>query len=123
MRVHFGTITKVYGTTEEGRYSPGTVVDTRYNARWGNPDIDRICTSHAERSNLTLRMHLRRWTRLTNAFSKKLENHDCALALFFVFYNFARPHQSLGKRRTPAMAAGLSTKVWSVRDIIEKTTR
>ena len=85
-----------------------------------DPDEDRICTSHAERHNLSIRMHVRRLTRLTNAFSKKWENHEAMLALFFMFYNYCRPHMSLA-RRTPAMAAGLTCRVWSIRKLLDET--
>ena len=83
----------------------------------GRPDPERICTSIVERSNLSTRMSVRRFTRLTNAFSKKWENHWAAVALWFAFYNFCRVHKSL--RMTPAMAAGISNRIWSVRDLLE----
>ena len=84
----------------------------------GDPDFAHINTSYVERNNLTMRMGMRRFTRLTNAFSKKLENHAYAVALHFMHYNFARPHQSL-KGRSPAMAAGVSDHVWSTFEIAE----
>jgi hypothetical protein len=83
----------------------------------GRPDPERICTSIVERSNLSLRMQNRRFTRLTNAFSKKWENHWAATALFYCWYNFGRIHKSL--RVTPAMAAGIADHVWSVREMLE----
>ena len=83
----------------------------------GRPDPARICTSIVERSNLSLRMGLRRFTRLTNAFSKKWENHWAAVALWFAFYNFCRVHRSL--RETPAMAAGIANHIWTVRELLE----
>jgi hypothetical protein len=85
----------------------------------GNPDPDHISTSYVERANLTMRMNMRRFTRLTNGFSRKIENHAAAVALHFMFYNFARPHQSLKNPypRTPAMAAGVADHIWSLREI------
>ena len=85
----------------------------------GNPDREHINTSYVERANLTMRMHMRRFTRLTNAFSKKVENHAHAVALFYMHYNFAKVHQTL--RVTPAMEAGLATHVWSIQEIVELT--
>ena len=82
----------------------------------GKPSWDHVSTSHIERSNLTLRMSNRRFSRLTNAFSKKVENHEHMLALFFCYYNFCRIHQTL--RVTPAMAAGVATRVWEIADIV-----
>lgn len=124
----FATLVKVYGTAaDEHRYSPGEVIDTIPTTRTGNPDPALICTSHVERSNLTLRMGMRRLTRLTNAFSKKWENHEAALALFFAFYNFVRPHQTLtafmGYKCTPAMRAGLTDHVWSVPELLRAADR
>jgi hypothetical protein len=84
----------------------------------GNPDMDKVSTSYVERQNLTMRMSMRRFTRLTNAFSKKLDNHIHALALYFAFYNFCRIHKS--RRVSPAMAAGITDRLWSMDDIIAK---
>lgn len=83
--------------------------------------IERACTSHIERSNLSLRMATRRFTRLTNAFSKKWENHEAALALWFAFYNYCRKHMTL--KETPAMASGLEDHVWTIRELIEESAR
>ena len=83
----------------------------------GNPDPDNISTSIVERQNLTMRMGMRRFTRLTNGFSKKVENHAAMVSLHFMFYNFARPHSSLGKLTTPAMAAGVADHVWTCDEI------
>jgi len=86
-------------------------------SRTGNPDKKHISTSYIERQNLTMRMHMRRFTRLTNGFSKKLENHVAAVSLRFIYYNFVRIHQTLGV--TPAMAAGLSDRAWEIADIVK----
>lgn len=115
--IDYGMLTKIYGDkTAEGKYSPGEVIGTVKEVVSGRPDETLICTSHAERSNLTMRMQMRRFTRLTNAFSKKLECHRIACALHFVHYNFCRIHQSL--RVTPAMEAGLANHVWSLAELI-----
>lgn len=110
--VDYAMLVKIYGDTEERdtRYSPGEIVNARPIPVSGNPKPWLISTSHIERQNLTIRMQLRRFTRLTNAFSKKLENLKAALSLHFAWYNFVRIHSSL--RVTPAMAAGISTHVW-----------
>jgi IS1 transposase len=82
----------------------------------GNPNPNRICTSHVERQNLTMRMQIRRLTRLTNAFSKKFENHKAAIALHFAYYNFVKIHQAL--RVTPAMEAGITDRVWTIAELL-----
>lgn len=115
-RVDYGVLVKVYTNTNEGRYSPGEVTHTRTAVSLGNPDEKRICTSHVERSNLTIRMAIRRYTRLTNAFSKKWDNHEAMLALFFAYYNFCRVHSTL--KTTPAVAAGIASGTWSVADLL-----
>lgn len=115
--IDYGVLIKIYGdTTAEGRYSPGECIGTERTSVMGNPDERRICTSHAERQNLTMRMSMRRFTRLSNGFSKKIENHRLACAVHFVHYNFARIHSSL--RITPAMAAGLTDHVWELSEIV-----
>lgn len=125
-RVDFARLVKVYGFPEgeERRYSPPQVIGATPTPCCGSPDPEKICTSHVERSNLTIRMTIRRLTRLTNAFSKKWENHEAALALFFVFYNFCRPHMTLTEEReypcTPAMRAGLTNHVWSVGELLRR---
>jgi IS1 family transposase len=104
------------GNKSEIRYSPGEQVECRREVISGNPRINFIGTSYAERLNLTIRMRTRRFTRLTNAFSKKMENHGHAFAIYSMHYNFARIHMTL--RVTPAMAAGISRKVWSIEDMV-----
>ena len=118
-RCDFAQLIKVYRAASEGegRYSPAEVASTEVVLVMGQPDPDRICTSIIERSNLSLRMGLRRFTRLTNGFSKKWENHCAAVMLWYCWYNFGRVHKSL--RTTPAMAAGISDHVWSVRELLE----
>jgi transposase-like protein/IS1 family transposase len=115
----FAQLIKKYAAPEgeERRYSPPVVVGTTTDIIFGNPDPDRICTSIIERQNLTIRMQMRRFTRLTNAFSKKWENLKAAVALFFAFYNFCRPHSSI-KKQTPAMAAGLTDHAWTIHELL-----
>jgi IS1 family transposase len=124
--IDYAVMQKQYGNApadEARRYSPAvcTGIDIRVVA--GNPDADKISTSYVERQNLTMRMGMRRFTRLTNAFSKKVENHAHAISLHFMHYNFCRPHQTLtkkaGKRTTPAMAAGVATYPWSLTQLAE----
>jgi IS1 family transposase len=114
----YAMLIKLYGSTHDktGRYSPPTVVGTETNLVMGNPDPDHISTSYVERQNLTMRMSMRRFTRLTNAFSKKFENHCHAIALYFVWYNFIKFHKTL--RMTPAMAAGITDKVMDMSDVV-----
>jgi IS1 family transposase len=116
--VDFAQLIKIYGEgpKTEARYSPAQCMGSRKAIISGSPEHKHISTSHVERSNLTLRMSNRRFTRLTNAFSKKLEHHEHHLALSFCFYNFCRIHQTL--RVTPAMAAGVATRVWEIADIV-----
>jgi len=118
--VDYAQLVKLYGPTiaAPGRYSPAECVGAKKVRREGNPDIAHVSTSHVERMNLSIRMQNRRFTRLTNAFSKKLDNHIHALALYFAFYNFCRVHKSL--RVTPAMAAGVTDRLWTLEDIIVK---
>jgi len=114
----YAMLVKIFATdyAGAGRYSPSTCIGAVKQAIMGNPDPDLINTSFAERQNLTMRMSMRRFTRLTNAFSKKFENHCHALALYFVFYNFCRVHKTLGA--TPAMAAGLVDRVLKMTDVV-----
>ena len=110
-------LVKIYGNVQDDtRYSPAGFVASMKERISGNPDPDHVSTSYVERQNLTMRMSMRRFTRLTNGFSKKLENHLHALALHYMNYNFVRIHQSL--RCTPAMAAGVSKTLWSIEDIV-----
>lgn len=122
--VDFAQIVKIYATKEDNReakYSPGEVIGTEKTTCCGIPNEARICTSHVERSNLTWRMQNRRMTRLTNGFSKKWANHGAALALHFAYYNFCRVHSSL--KTTPAVAAGLEERPWTIRELIERSTQ
>jgi IS1 family transposase len=115
--IDYAILIKIYGKPqEEIRYSPPICLGTQCNTVSGNPDKKHISTSYVERQNLTMRMSMRRFTRLTNAFSKKLENHMHAIALHYMYYNFARIHKTL--RCTPAMAAGVSQKLWEIEDIV-----
>ena len=99
-----------------GRYSPPKVTGTEKTPIFGEPIAEHVSTSYAERNNLTIRMGVRRYTRLTNAFSKKIENHAAATALHFAHYNFVRRHQTL--RTSPAMAAGITKTLWSTEDLV-----
>ena len=108
---------KVYGFDQtETRYSPAKILSSTTEVITGDPNPRFISTSYVERQNLTMRMSMRRFTRLTNGFSKKVENHAAAVALYFMYYNLGRVHQTL--RVTPAMEAGVSTHVWSVEEIV-----
>lgn len=115
--IDYAMLIKLYGEAPEGqrRYSPPEVIGTEIHVVQGKPDKAHVSTSYVERQNLTMRMSMRRFTRLTNAFSKKLENHEHAIALHFMFYNFGRIHKSL--RVTPAMEAGIADHVWSLEEI------
>jgi IS1 family transposase len=114
-----GQIVKVFGETdvnEARRYSPAKLVSVNREVISGHPDEALISTSYVERQNLTMRMHMRRLTRLTNAFSKKFENFQAAVSLHFAYYNFVRIHKTL--RMTPAMAGDVTDRVWTVQDLI-----
>jgi IS1 family transposase len=119
--VDYAQLIKVYGNNPEGqtRYSPAQCLGTKRVEIIGSPDQEHISTSYVERQNLNMRMNMRRFTRLTNAFSKKLDNHIAMIALFHMHYNFVRIHQTL--RVTPAMEAGISQHVWSIQEIISLT--
>lgn len=118
--IDYAMLVKLYGATSEsakGRYSPAECIGARKERIEGNPDWDHVSTSYAERSNLNIRMHTRRFTRLTNGFSKKLENHAHSVALFAMYYNFVRIHKTL--RTTPAMAAGVTKRLWEMSDVVD----
>jgi hypothetical protein len=102
----------------ESRYSPPVVIDYYTEVGLGNPDLKRASTSHAERKNLSIRMGMRRMTRLTNGHSKKWENHDAAFALWFTYYNWCRVHSTI--KTTPAVEAGLTDEPWSVAELLER---
>lgn len=116
--VDYAMLVKHYGADPqaETRYSPAVCTGAEKKPKIGKPDAKHISTSFAERSNLTMRMHMRRFTRLTNAFSKKVENHAAAIALHVMYYNFVRIHQTL--KVTPAMAAGVTDKLWEIDDVV-----
>ncbi|HEY0511487.1 MAG TPA: IS1 family transposase [Thermoanaerobaculia bacterium] len=116
--VDFAQLVKVYGPTPTGdtRYSPPECLGCQKHAVTGDPDKKHVSTSYVERANLTIRMSVRRFTRLTNAFSKKVENHTAAIGLFHAHYNLCRIHKSL--RVTPAMAAGVASRVWEIADLV-----
>jgi IS1 family transposase len=114
--VDFGTIAKTFAGAGGGRYSPAQMISAKRAAVTGDPTSKYISTSHVERQNLTMRMHMRRFTRLTNGFSKKIEMHAHNIALHFTYYNFCKVHQTL--RVTPAMEAGLEDHVWSVEELL-----
>ena len=116
--IDFAQLVKIYGpapTFDQRRYSPAEFTSAEKTIITGNPDMDKVSTSHVERQNLTMRMGMRRFTRLTNGFSKKVFNLQCAVALHFMYYNFGRIHKTL--RVTPAMEAGISDHVWSMEEI------
>ncbi len=118
--VDFAQLVKLYGEPkgrpDERRYSPGECCGARKVHVTGDPDLAHVSTSYVERQNLTMRMSMRRFTRLTNGFSKRVDAHVHALSLYFVFYNFCRIHKSL--RVTPAMAAGITDRLWSLEDVV-----
>ena len=119
MQVDFAQLIKNYASSQsETRYSPATIINSEKLPMFGNPDEDRISTSHIERFNLTVRMSLRRFTRLTNGHSKSLKHHKAMQALFVAYYNFCRKNEALNGQ-TPAMASGLADKVWSIKELIE----
>lgn len=118
-KVDYAVLHKLYGAPADGArtYSPARCIGVEGRPVMGLPDPDKISTSYVERQNLTMRMGMRRFTRLTNGFSKKIENLTHAVSLHYMHYNFARPHKSLGHGVTPAMAAGVGEYPWTVWDI------
>ena len=119
--IDYAVLQKIYGKppvkdTPETRYSPPQCIGIKMDIVSGDPDPGLISTSYVERSNLTMRMHMRRFTRLTNGFSKKVENHAHAVALHFAYYNFVKIHQTL--KTTPAMAAGVTNRLWEIEDLL-----
>ena len=116
--IDFAMLVETYGEASEGqkRYSPAECVGCEKHTVSGRPDPEHISTSFVERQNLTMRMSMRRFTRLTNGFSKKLENHAAAIALHFMWYNFGRKHQTL--KTSPAVAAGVADHVWSIEEVV-----
>ena len=120
--IDYAVLMKLYGgtvaseTATQTRYSPAQCIGCEKKPKIGNPDPEHINTSYVERQNLTMRMHMRRFTRLTNAFSKTIEAHIASLAIHYMHYNFVRIHQTL--RVTPAMAAGVTARLWSIQDIV-----
>ena len=119
--IDYAMLIKLYGSaggvSSEKRYSPAECTGTRKLEVMGRPDLAHVSTSYVERNNLTMRMSMRRFTRLTNAFSKKIENHTHSVSLHFMYYNFCRQHKSL-KGITPAMAAGVTDRLWDIEDIV-----
>jgi len=120
-RIDYAMLVKIYGEignpSDNRRYSPAECIGCKTNIVTGSPEEEHISTSFVERQNLTMRMKMRRFTRLTNGFSKKFENHEHAIALNFMHYNFARIHQTL--RSTPAMKAGITDHLWSIEEIVK----
>jgi IS1 family transposase len=117
--IDYAMLIKIYGQIDadgQRRYSPATCIGCERHEVTGRPDPDHISTSYVERQNLTMRMSMRRFTRLTNGFSKKLENHSANVALYFMYYNFAKVHMTL--KTTPAVAAGIADHAWSLEEVI-----
>lgn len=121
-QIDYAQLIKIYGNDpqakgQDRRYSPAECTGIEKRRMCGNPDMENVSTSFVERQNLTMRMHMRRFTRLTNAFSKKLENHMHAISLYFMFYNFCKVHKTL--RVTPAMEAGITDHVWDLEEVVQ----
>jgi transposase-like protein/IS1 family transposase len=119
-RVDFAQLIKCYSSSqEETRYSPAQIMKADKVARFGSPDMERVSTSYSERLNLSVRMHNRRFTRLTNAHSKSRDHHEAMINIFVAWYNFSRKHETL-KKQTPAMSSGLTDHVWSIEELLKK---
>lgn len=117
-RVDFGVIVKNYASMQKTtRYSPAKIISTKKITRFGNPDEDRICTSHVESLNQKIRMHLRRFTRLTNGHSKSFKHHSAMQAIFFAWYNWCRKHTTI--KTSPAVESGLAEKIWTIKELLE----
>ena len=120
--VDYAQLVKYYGNeaTEYRRYGPRTCTKTKVKRVRGNPDMGAVSTSYIGRQNLTMRVSMRRFTRLTNGFSKEVENYEYALALNFMYYDFVRPHKALANPypRTPAMTASITDHIWTVEELI-----
>ena len=120
-RCSFAQLIKVYGASQEvTRYSPAQIIGIEKIVRFGNPDSDLVSTSYSERLNLSLRMHVRRYTRLTNAHSKSFRHHAAMTSMFCAWYNYCRCNSACGKKTTPAMAAGLTARVWGIKELLEQ---
>lgn len=122
-RVEHGTVVKTFSSPsqeDQRKYSPAKIISIKKEAAYNLPNMDRVCTSHVERHNLTLRTFVRRMTRLTCAFSKKWSNHEAMLALAICHYNFCRVHSTI--KTTPAVASGVAPHRWTIRDLLEKTS-
>jgi hypothetical protein len=117
VKVDYGMLKKLYAGGQDARYSPAECIGSIKVEVTGSPDPKHISTSLIERQNLTMRMHMRRFTHLTNAFSKKFENHAHMVAVYAVWYNWCRKHKTLGK--TPAQAAGLTDRQWTMTEIVK----
>jgi transposase-like protein/IS1 family transposase len=117
-RIDFAQLVKIYSSSQnETRYSPATIIEAKKVVRFGEPDMDRISTSYSERLNLSVRMHNRRFTRLTNAHSKSPAHHAAMINIFVAWYNFSRKHETL-KKQTPGMASGLTDHVWTIEELL-----
>lgn len=120
-RTDFAQLVKQYASTQvTTRYSPAQIISAEKKPRIGNPDLEKVCTSHVERVNLSLRLHLRRYTRLTNGHSKSLKHHKAMLNIFFAWYNWSRVNTGLEGKQTPAMASGLAEKPWTLKQLLER---
>jgi IS1 family transposase len=118
-RIDFAMLVKIFASPapdDQRKYSPAECIDSKVVPIYGNPDLERVCTSHVERNNLTMRMQMRRLTRLTNAFSKRWTKLHATLSLYFTWYNFCRIHSSI--RMTPAMEAGITDHIWELRELL-----